>query len=117
MKDLGTRSTKQLAQLMPANDYVLALINMTDVVLTKQRVRMNGGTWTQFIAMAAIGKTCQSNDPQTCFDQKAYVPIMVIQCGGSSFDIELRSNNDTGAIWENINASCNDAGGVITLMP
>lgn len=115
--DKSTVGVEEAAQLgmLPADDWTLMLINMTDKVMTRQRLKIGTGSWTGWSAMAPVGRTCNLATPQECYGEHLYSPVMTIACGGLSFSIELRDANGYGAIWDGIIAGCEFAGGVITL--
>ncbi|MBA1245919.1 hypothetical protein [Pseudomonas japonica] len=97
------------------DDWILMLINMTDRLLTLQRIKLGSNSWGGWTAMAPIGRTCNLNSPQVCFDEQRYSPVMTIGCGGAAFSIELRDADGYGAAWDGIVSNCQHAGGVITL--
>lgn len=115
--DLSSEGIPPPKKTASDTDYIIAVINMTNVVLTKQRMRVGTNAWTSWFNMQPIPRTCNSGDPQKCFDERAWVPVTTIGCGGPSFELELRSNKGEGAVWSGLYADCQRAGGVVILSP
>jgi hypothetical protein len=99
-----------------ANTYLVLLINSTDFHVRKARV--NGGAW---FPTQDIGRTCNSNDYNTCFDRQAWQPLMTVGCG-ESIQVTVAWPNSSGgydgATWDPFTADCSQySGGVLQLTP
>ncbi|MCM3608754.1 MULTISPECIES: hypothetical protein [Cupriavidus] len=99
------------------DDYIIALANLTNIVVSLQRMKVGNNPWTAFTPMAPIGRTCSYGDPKKCADEGKYQKVTVIGCGGASFSIELRNHDGEGAVWDGLYADCQYGGGVLFLVP
>jgi len=94
--------------------YVVMLINMTDRCMALGKI--NNGNW---FAIPTVCRTCSSGDPNWCYDNQKYSPVMTCNCSDAPFNLSLSTQPDAqgngwGATWV-ITPDCKYAGGVIAL--
>jgi hypothetical protein len=95
------------------SNYLVALINSTDICIIMGRV--NQGHW---FPTPKVCRTC-SSDYDTCFNQQAWAPVLNCQCNEAPFELTLveqpdANGNAKGGTWT-ITPDCGHAGGVIGL--
>lgn len=110
-------ATAQSTVKITGNDYVVVLINHTNAVLTKHRVRVGQGAWTGWFLAPTIGRTCALSTVPECVNAKAWQAVFTIGCGGPAFDVEIRNEAGEGATWTGLVANCAAAGGILVLEP
>src|SRR5579862_3314074 len=64
--------------------YVVMLINMTDNCM--QYAKINNGN---LFAIPTVCRTCTGNDPDWCFDNHKYSPVMSCNCTDAPFNLTL----------------------------
>ena len=96
-------------------NYLIVLINCTDLCIALGRIN-NRDKW---FAAPRVCRTSNS-DPDTCFNQKAWAPVLYVRCTDAPFVLSLATmpddnGNASGASWD-ITPNCQFAGGAIALV-
>jgi hypothetical protein len=96
-------------------NYLIVLINCTDLCIVLGRIN-NRGKW---FAAPRVCRTSNS-DPDICFNQRAWAPVLYVRCTDARFVLSLATmpddnGNASGATWD-ITPNCQFAGGAIALV-
>ena len=105
--------------VVPKAVWTVALINRSDKCFTLMRIKnVNAAQWGKWVVMAKTCRTCSLGDQNACFQAKKWQPIMVTECGGVAFEIEIATTPDAQGLsdvasWNAIQPNCSTAGGVL----
>jgi hypothetical protein len=115
--------TEEVTERIPLDqgDYIVAMINMTDYCMERGRITYAGQQPGPWFPITRTCRTCSLPDPDQCFNQRQYVPVINTGCTEPPFELTLNTMPDPhgtawGATWD-INPNCQYPGGVIALIP